>query len=362
MGSNCNCLSKDETHEVTVDKKPGTSQETLPTVVLPAPTATPQLDTEQQTLAEILSLQSTVRAYTTRKQQREKLSQLIELEELAEAEAVEPRRPVSLDQIPPLTPEAVIKRSRLPPFSFDLNIVFGEAKGPVLMTDESVYIGQWKNGRRYGKGLCYLSNGALMEGYWSWGLHQKGRTIFPNGDMYEGQYVHGMKEGKGRFEDAAGELSYEGEWRMDLKHGYGVETMTDGSIYSGHFEQDMKSGSGLFKWPAGEVYTGEFKDNKIHGKGKYVWNEGKWYDGDWFEGSMHGNGRLLTDGKDYEGEFVKDKKHGKGVLRWSGNEYEGDFENNRMHGVGWLTQSGKPKKQFAFENNKRMAEIKSLVN
>ena len=354
MGGNCTCLNKEEAHEVTVDKKPGASLRPSDTAPSIASTSPPLTEKDL-----VLLLQNSFRSYLSLSQMKTLFKEYTELEEAGEREEVEGIGEVEKGQIPPLSPEAEAKMRKLKPFRYDLKVVMGIPKGPILLTDDSVYVGEWKDGQRYGKGVCYLSSGAVMEGYWSHGLHRKGRTVYFNGDLYEGEYHHGLKEGRGRFEDSTGEIAYIGEWKADGKHGYGEETMVDGSTYHGHFKQDMKSGHGVFKWPSGEMYEGEFQENKIHGRGKYTWNDEKWYDGDWFEGSMHGYGRLLAEGKEYEGEFVKDKKHGKGTLKWSGNTYEGDFVNNRMHGVGWLSQVGKPRKLYAFDSNKRLSEIQT---
>ena len=39
--------------------------------------------------------------------------------------------------------------------------------GPVKIIDEkAIYIGEWKNGKRYGKGKQYWDTGSFYEGYW----------------------------------------------------------------------------------------------------------------------------------------------------------------------------------------------------
>jgi len=361
MGNHCSCLSKTEPNEVTIDKKPGTRAEAAPLVETPLPEE-PKVEPDKWTALDVALLQDSIRSYLQRKLQRGPLSQLITLEELAEPDGVTIKQDPAASGLPSLTPEAQTKRTALQPFTYTLKVVSGFPKAPVLLSDDSVYVGQWKDGKRYGKGICYLSNGGLMEGYWSNGLHMRGRMIFPNGDVYEGEYFHMRKQGKGRFEDFKSEVSYEGEWLNELKHGFGVEKMNDGSTYEGYFEDDMKNGQGTFRWPAGEVYTGGFKDNKIHGRGKYVWNAEKWYDGEWFEGSMHGKGTLVQDKKEYTGDFVKDKKQGAGLMKWDENVYDGEFQNNKMHGVGWLSQKGKPRKKYQFDQNKRGALLEDATS
>jgi len=55
-------------------------------------------------------------------------------------------------------------------------------------SDRSVYLGQWKDGLKHGKGKMIWENGSVYNGFW---LNDKacgyGRFIHPDGDVYEGQ-------------------------------------------------------------------------------------------------------------------------------------------------------------------------------
>ena len=251
--------------------------------------------------------------------------------------------------------------SRIGDYPYPILIVEGENKEAVELQDGSVYIGQWRNGKRYGKGRLLTPTGTLMEGYWtSGGLHLHGRCITANGDYYEGGYCHMKRHGEGRFVSADRNTSYHGTWSHDLKHGTGTEHLPDGSIYSGDFIHDKKTGTGRFQWPNKEYYEGEFKDMRIEGWGRYVWTDRKWYEGQWLDGKMHGRGKLVNEDKEYEGEFVKDRKHGFGVLKWSGNIYEGDWDCGQMHGKGFLTLKGGSRRQYEFSHNKRLHEVLEL--
>ena len=52
----------------------------------------------------------------------------------------------------------------------------------------------------------------------------KGKYIFHNGDIYEGEYENGIKKGKGKYtkkiEDKV--IIFEGNWINDLPNGNGV--------------------------------------------------------------------------------------------------------------------------------------------
>mmetsp|Transcript_35099 Transcript_35099/g.40561 ORF Transcript_35099/g.40561 Transcript_35099/m.40561 type:complete len:97 (+) Transcript_35099:594-884(+) len=55
-------------------------------------------------------------------------------------------------------------------------------------------------------------------------------------------------------------------------------------------------------------YEGEFKDDKRHGFGVFVWPSGKEYRGYWKNGKMHGEGKVIKDGVVTEGKWKNGEK------------------------------------------------------
>ena len=47
-----------------------------------------------------------------------------------------------------------------------------------------------------------------------------------------------------------------------------------GDIYQGHFKDGDRDGKGLYKFTTGERYDGEWKNSKRNGKGKNTWPSG----------------------------------------------------------------------------------------
>lgn len=69
-----------------------------------------------------------------------------------------------------------------------------------------------------------------------------GRLIKPN-CYYEGDIKDGFAYGKGNYEDT--EKTYSGEWRNDLRHGFGEEQFKDRRRkYVGSFASDRYEGKG----------------------------------------------------------------------------------------------------------------------
>lgn len=87
----------------------------------------------------------------------------------------------------------------------------------------------------------------------------------------------GFYEGKGH---------YIGEWKGNLRHGWGKHTFKDGSIYEGYFENDLRNGLGTYYYASGETYTGYWKDDLMNGKGKITNANGKTVNGVWESGKL----------------------------------------------------------------------------
>jgi hypothetical protein len=63
---------------------------------------------------------------------------------------------------------------------------------------------------------------------------------------------------------------YTGEWRGEMRDGYGMQLWPDGSRYEGDWQNDKANGIGKLYHADGDVYEGMWKDDKAHGKGKYI--------------------------------------------------------------------------------------------
>ena len=60
--------------------------------------------------------------------------------------------------------------------------------------------------------------------------HGFGIFVWPTGDKYSGQWMHGAIHGKGSFVWAEGDV-YEGQWQAGEMHGAGIKQMAAGSKY-----------------------------------------------------------------------------------------------------------------------------------
>jgi hypothetical protein len=102
--------------------------------------------------------------------------------------------------------------------------VNGLAEGEGVATGAAEYRGEFKAGRKHGKGV----------------------KTWPGGDSYEGEFVEDRKEGKGRY------VWGPGPWL--------------GESYEGTYVNDKRHGIGTYRWPTGDVYTGPWQDDLIAGQ------------------------------------------------------------------------------------------------
>ena len=101
--------------------------------------------------------------------------------------------------------------------------VNGLAEGRGTATGTAEYRGEFKAGRKHGRGV----------------------ETWPNGDRYEGDFVEGRKEGKGKYTWGTGPA--------------------EGEIYEGEYLNDMRHGAGSYRWPSGDAYTGPWEKDYATG-------------------------------------------------------------------------------------------------
>ena len=140
--------------------------------------------------------------------------------------------------------------------------------------------------------------------------HGRGRG-WPNGDILEGNFRHGKASGP-------------------------CTLITRSGRFEGQFVEGVRCGKGTFEWHNGATYEGEWKNNRMWGKGKFVSHDNRIYDGDWVNGVKEGEGAEITNEDRYDGSWVDGKKHGEGTLRWPNGRWRGGEWKNGKH-VKWTT-------------------------
>lgn len=150
--------------------------------------------------------------------------------------------------------------------------------GVFRFADGSEYTGEWKNDKKNGQGNYRFASGNVYVGKWLDGKeHGQGKVSFQDGSSYEGEFYAGKFHGKGikRWPDDG--TVYNGVFKNGKFHGqatvtYAVDDPTGqqrffaGDVYEGEFADGHKNGKGLMRDKNGKVYQkGIYKGGKFVG-------------------------------------------------------------------------------------------------
>jgi len=182
-----------------------------------------------------------------------------------------------------------------------------------------------------------------------------GKTVFPNGDIYIGEYEAGLRHGKGLYihkaqgmgpiDELLARLSpskpvgrsaaeflesevptippriirsvldlgffpcYRGSYHRNAKQGKGVMKYKDGSYYEGQWDANKRHGDGMYHYTNGDTYNGAWHEGLKHGSGCYTFTGGRGsYAGAWHRGVLQDGRWLMADGTTYEGAFDTDNR------------------------------------------------------
>ncbi|XBI59890.1 hypothetical protein VPH35_040884 [Triticum aestivum] len=197
----------------------------------------------------------------------------------------------------------------------------------ITLPNGDVYSGTLSSSQQVpeGTGQYVWAGGSccVYEGGWRRGTrHGHGRTLWPSGAVYEGEYSAGFVDGEGTYlagpctSSSSSSSSYKGQWKLDRKHGHGLQTYPNGDTFDGSWVQGQMEGHGRYTWANGNSYVGTMRNGTMFGKGVLTWSAtGDSFQGNWLDGAMHGYG-LYTweDGGCYLGTWTRGFKDGKGTF------------------------------------------------
>lgn len=144
-----------------------------------------------------------------------------------------------------------------------------------------------------------------------------GVAEYANGDIYDGIFENGIRQGRGKYTYLNGD-SFDGVFQNNQETGLGRVTYAKGGFYHGHFLEGKRHGEGTFQYSNGDIYSGMWKSSKRHGSGTYVFGSNKCeYKGEWKDGQMIDGTWSLADGTKYVGGFQNQKPSGQGVWETS---------------------------------------------
>lgn len=218
-----------------------------------------------------------------------------------------------------------------------------QGNGIMYLKGQLIYQGEFIQNKKQGHGILYKDGHIHYEGHFrndlmdGYGVlyyeeevirpYQTLRAQYPhlNQPQYEGDFVHGMKKGKGKQYYPNGFLQYEGDFIWHHMQGagklyYPTESPTAEELargvtnlhYEGHFFEDLKHGKGKVYSRNGILEAeGQFKEDMMTGQGTLYYANGQaTYIGDLVQGKKHGRGDYYNEeGKIiYSGEFINDER------------------------------------------------------
>eukprot|EP01012_Entosiphon_sulcatum_P040923 TRINITY_DN54663_c0_g1_i1.p1 TRINITY_DN54663_c0_g1~~TRINITY_DN54663_c0_g1_i1.p1 ORF type:complete len:677 (+),score=142.67 TRINITY_DN54663_c0_g1_i1:79-2109(+) len=154
-----------------------------------------------------------------------------------------------------------------------------------------------------------------------------GQALFPNGDLYIGEYKNNKREGCGTYFWAETGNIYCGHWLNNHRSGLGRMIHTDSGRYYGEWLRDRKNGNGRYTYPNGDTYDGEWVDDIKEGFGTYTFAaDGSKFVGTYRDGEFISGKWLLNGGTTYYGVFRKFRPQGRGVFVFNGRfKQEGEY-------------------------------------
>ena len=155
-----------------------------------------------------------------------------------------------------------------PPESFGDECIEGDCvngSGTMVFATGHKYTGEFKDGIRHGKGVLLMPGDRKIVGVWENNEISEGTYTQPDGTVYEGQWRHRERNGKGALTFPDGRR-YTGDFKSGLRHGQGTMLFPDGRKYVGSFQSGARTGLATMTYPDGRSYAGEFKDGEKTGQ------------------------------------------------------------------------------------------------
>ena len=193
---------------------------------------------------------------------------------------------------------------------------------------------------------------------------------YNNNEIYKGEFKNNLREGYGTI-NFGNNIFYTGQWSNDKKNGKGYyyrKYYCKGkekykTIYEGEYVNDMKQGKGKYYYENGKYYIGTFINDLFFGKGKLFYpNDSLNYKGEFAEGYFDGEGVLINEyGDIFEGTFKKGLMK-EGILYYPNKaiKYIGSFFDNKYNGEGILYDENGDYYEGKFENGQKCYEGKEF--
>ena len=250
-----------------------------------------------------------------------------------------------------------------------------EGHGKLTFPDGEEYEGTFKRSAITGELNTNIRPCPSLSPYLTRSLGQ-GMYRWPNGAVYQGEMLNGLRHGQGRMSFSEIPSVYEGAWIEGKRHGYGTLSLNESGThrYQGEFHSDMKQGKGTMTYSNGDVFEGDWAADQKEGQGKMSWISLKQeYEGTWSKNKPNGYGlftwfqqvseptagnhALIIRYNRYKGRFVDGQRSGYGAMYYAtGSRYEGEWLRDQKQGEGCFVFEGGDVWRGSFEEDRPVLE------
>lgn len=160
----------------------------------------------------------------------------------------------------------------------------------------------------------------------------KCRVTYPNGCTFEGTYdAERVKQGLGVYtwmapaseedETLVQKAKYEGNYKDGLKSGIGKMLYPNGDVYEGEWVDNKMQGEGTYTYKkTGDIYSGSWVADKKHGQGSYEFGaDSSMMTGTWESGQITTGEWVLKGCGKFEGNFKLGRPYGQGKFTFENN-------------------------------------------
>lgn len=161
--------------------------------------------------------------------------------------------------------------------------------GELVFSNQDVYNGNFRNGKRYGSGVYQWISGDSYDGDWvDDKMSGTGKYNFSNGSTLQGSFSGNT------FTDGSYHVANDfGDYTFTIAKGKPISVnmvLVNGTEYSGEMDENGLNGQAQIQYSNGDKYDGKVSNGEKSGQGVYTWVSGAMYDGEWEDDKMSGNG------------------------------------------------------------------------
>lgn len=210
-----------------------------------------------------------------------------------------------------------------------------DGKGDLLFYDHSSFRGLFHKGRAVSGTVTNPDGRVIYNGEYD--IYEtfvgKGTQYLPDGSVYVGDFKRGKKHGRGVM-TYSNKDSYEGNWNEDRRDGDGVYYFANCTVrsISGRWRNDRPIARLFLKFDlpcedSSSKFVGDFNDGVRHGSGVMTYVSGDSYSGEWVNGKREGFGELRFFANNtvfavLSGKWANDKPVSPMALKVSGGQID----------------------------------------